>query len=146
MAFTTPKGRTQTSLSDINVTPFVDVVLVLLIIFMVTAPVIESGIEVDLPQTRAVKQITAERVIVTIDRKQRLFVGSEPVNIHALPEKLRSLLRDPSRQDVFLRADKEVPFGTVAQVIDEMNANGITRINVVTKPLETAAGGAGQKP
>ncbi len=146
MAFTTPEGRTQTSLSDINITPFVDVVLVLLIIFMVTAPVIESGIEVDLPQTRAVKQITEERVIVTIDRKQRLYVGNEPVNIRALPEKLRSLLRDPERQDVFLRADKEVPFGAVAQVIDEMYSHGITRIYVVTRPLETPARGAGQNP
>ena len=76
MAFTTPQGRTQTSLSDINVTPFVDVMLVLLVIFMVTAPIIESGIEVDLPQTHTVKQITEERLTVTIDRKQRLYVGS----------------------------------------------------------------------
>ena len=137
MAITTSQGRTQTSLSEINVTPFVDVVLVLLIIFMVTAPIIESGIEVDLPQTRAVKQITEERLTVTIDRRQRLYVGNVAVNIHALPERLRSLLRDPERQEVFLRADKEVPFGTVAQVLDQMHAHGITRINVVTKPYES---------
>lgn len=138
MASPTPPGHTQTSLSEINVTPFVDVVLVVLIIFMVTAPIIESGIEVDLPQTRAVKQITEERVIVTIDRRQRLYVGNEPVNIHALPDRLRSLMRDPERQEVFLRADKEVPFGIVAQVMDEMHSHGITRINVVTRPAETA--------
>lgn len=141
MAFTTPQGRTQTSLSDINVTPFVDVMLVLLVIFMVTAPIIESGIEVDLPQTRTVKQITEERLTVTIDRKQRLYVGSEPINIHDLPGFLRARMRDPERQEVFLRSDKEVPFGTVAQVLDQMHTHGITRVNVVTRPYESGGQG-----
>ena len=136
MAFTSPQGRTQSSLADINVTPFVDVMLVLLIIFMVTAPVIQSGIDVELPQTRTVREITQERVIVSIDRQQRLFVGRKPVNVHALGKQLQQLLRDPKRQAVFLRSDKEVPFGVVASVIDEMYLAGITNISVVTKPLE----------
>ncbi len=136
MAFINPKGRTQTSLSDINVTPFVDVLLVLLIIFMITAPVIQTGIDVDLPQTRAVREITEERLIVSIDAAQRLFVGNEPVNIHALAPKLRSMLRDPDRQLIYLRADKAVPFGVVASVMDELYIGGITKISVVTKPLE----------
>jgi biopolymer transport protein TolR len=136
MAFTNQQGRTQTSLADINVTPFVDVVLVLLIIFMVTAPVIESGIDIDLPQTHTVKEITQERVIVSIDSKQRLYIGSEPINVHQLGPRLKRMLRDPSRQVVFLRADKEVPFGLVATVMDEMYQAGITNISVVTKPLE----------
>ncbi len=138
MAFTNPQGRTQSSLSEINITPFVDVVLVLLVIFMVTAPLMESGIEVDLPQTTQVKQITEERVTVTIDRKQRLFVGSETVNINNLSKKLRSLMRDPSRQEVFLRADENAPFGIVAHVMDIMRSNGIEKISVVTKPYEAA--------
>ncbi len=136
MAFTNPRGRTQSSLADINVTPFVDVMLVLLIIFMVTAPVIQSGIDVELPQTRTVREITQERVVVSIDRQQRLFVGPQPVNVNALGERLKRLLRDPERQAVFLRSDKEVPFGVVATVIDEMYLAGITNISVVTKPLE----------
>ncbi len=136
MVFTNPQGRTQSSLADINVTPFVDVMLVLLIIFMVTAPVIQSGIDVELPQTRTVREITQERVIVSIDRQQRLFVGRKPVNVHALGKQLQQLLRDPKRQAVFLRSDKEVPFGVVATVIDEMYLAGITNISVVTKPLE----------
>ncbi len=136
MAFTSPQGRTQSSLADINVTPFVDVMLVLLIIFMVTAPVIQSGIDVELPQTRTVREISQERVVVSIDRQQQLFVGREPVNVHALGAQLQRLLRDPKRQAVFLRADKEVPFGVVASVIDEMYLAGITNISVVTKPLE----------
>ena len=140
MAFTTQQGRTQTSLADINITPFVDVVLVLLIIFMVTAPVIESGIDVDLPQTRTVREITQERVVISIDRQQRLYLGSEAVNVHQLGPRLKRMLRDPERQSVFLRADKEVPFGLVATVIDEMYASGIRNISVVTKPLERPAG------
>ena len=110
--------------------------LVLLIIFMVTAPVIESGIEVELPQTRTVRQITQERVIVSIDRQQRLFIGREPVNVHGLGARLQRLLRDPKRQAVFVRCDKEVPFGVWASVVDEMYVSGITNISVVTKPLE----------
>ncbi len=140
MAFTNQQSRTQTSLSDINVTPFVDVVLVLLIIFMVTAPVLESGIDVELPQTRTVREITQERAIVSIDRQQRLFLGSEPVNIHDLGRRLQRALRDPGRQAVFLRSDREVPFGTVATVMDEMYAAGIKNISVVTKPLEKPPG------
>jgi len=136
MAFTTSNGRTQTSLADINVTPFVDVVLVLLIIFMVTAPVIESGIEVDVPQTKYVKSIDEERVIVSIKKDQTLWVGSEKVNIHDLGSHLRSLMRDPSRQEVYLRCDKNVPFGLYATVADEMRLNGITKISVVTKTYE----------
>ncbi len=136
MAFTTQQGRTQTSLADINVTPFVDVVLVLLIIFMVTAPVIESGIDIELPQTRTVNEITQERVVVSIDGKQRLYIANEAINIHDLGPRLKSMLRDPSRRNVFLRASKEVPFGLVATVMDEMHQAGIKDVSVVTKPME----------
>ena len=75
MAFTTLKGRTHTSLAEINITPFVDVVLVLLIIFMLTAPILESGIEVDLPKTHTVKAISDEKVVVTIDKHQNYLCG-----------------------------------------------------------------------
>ena len=75
MAFTNSRGRTQTSLADINVTPLVDVVLVLLIIFMVTAPILQSDIEVAIPHTRTVKEITEERLVITIDRQQRVFLN-----------------------------------------------------------------------
>ncbi len=111
MAYTTPQGRTQTSLSDINVTPLVDVVLVLLIIFMVTAPVLQSGIEVAVPHTRTVKEITEERLVITIDRQQKVFLGNEPININQIGAQLRQKIRDPEGQSVFLRADEDVPFG-----------------------------------
>ena len=89
MAFTNARGRTETSLSEINVTPFVDVVLVLLIIFMVTAPVLQSGIEVSVPKTRTVKEISEERLVITINSKQEVFLGNDPVNINSLGDQLR---------------------------------------------------------
>ena len=82
MAFTDKNGRTRSSLADINITPLVDVVLVLLIIFMITAPVLQSGIDVDVPKTRTVKQITEERTVISIDSKQRLFVGNDAGPMH----------------------------------------------------------------
>ena len=84
MAFTTSNGRTQSSLAEINITPLVDVVLVLLVIFMITAPVLQSGVEVNVPKTRTVKEITEQRTVVTIDRDQNIFLGDKPVNIHDL--------------------------------------------------------------
>src|SRR5574337_1057994 len=125
MAFTNPQGRTQTSLSDINVTPFVDVLLVLLIIFMLTAPILQSGIELDVPQTKTVKEISQEKLVVSIDQGQRLFLGNDPVNIHDLGPQVRSKMSGRQDQSVFLRSDKSVPFGTVAMVVDELRQAGI---------------------
>src|ERR1700739_1038988 len=98
MAFTASNGRTQTSLSDINVTPLVDVVLVLLIIFMVTAPVLQSGIEVAVPHTRTVKEITEERLVITIDRDQRVFLNNQPINTHQIGAEIHKKMRDPQGQ------------------------------------------------
>jgi biopolymer transport protein ExbD/biopolymer transport protein TolR len=136
MAFTNSRGRTQSSLSDINVTPFVDVVLVLLIIFMLTAPILQSGIEVAVPQTRTVKEITEERLVITIDRSQRIFLGNDPININDIGARLRQKLRDPERQSIFLRADEDVPFGAFATVMDAVKQAGITNVSIVTQPLQ----------
>ncbi|MBI4467572.1 MAG: biopolymer transporter ExbD [Acidobacteria bacterium] len=130
------KGQphTRSSLSDINVTPFVDVVLVLLVIFMVTAPILQSGIEVELPQTKTVKAISEERVVVTIDRGQRLYLGNELVNINALGKFLQAKM--PAGQPaVFIRCDISVPFGTFATVMDAIRQAGVENISVVTEPL-----------
>ena len=137
MAFTNAQGRTQTSLSDINITPLVDVVLVLLIIFMLTAPILQSGIEVNVPPTRTVKEITEERVVITIDRQQRVYLGNDPVNINEIAAKLRQKVRDPEHQSIFLRADEEVPFGVFATVMDAVKQARITNVSIVTQPLET---------
>lgn len=137
MAFTTPKGRTHTSLSEINITPFVDVVLVLLVIFMLTAPILESGIEVDLPKTRTVKVVSEEKVVVTIDKQQTVYIGNDPVNIHRLGMSVLDHLHGAGESPVFIRCDQAVPFGTFAQVMDALKQARVTNINIVTQPLST---------
>lgn len=137
MAFTTPQGRTRTSLSDINVTPFVDVMLVLLIIFMLTAPILESGIEVDLPKTRTVKAVAIQKVVITIDRRQTLYIGNDPVNINQLGSTVQQRLQGSSNSPVFIRADQAVPFGTFARVVDALKQANVSNINIVTEPLST---------
>ena len=139
MAFTASNGRTQTSMSDINVTPLVDVVLVLLIIFMVTAPVLQSGIEVSVPKTRTVKEITEERMVISINKQQRVFLGNDPININDIKAKLRQRIRDPQNQSVFIRADEDVPFGAFATVMDAVKGAGITNVSIVTQPLDQNA-------
>jgi biopolymer transport protein TolR len=134
MAFTNSQGRTQTSLADINVTPFVDVLLVLLIIFMLTAPVLQSGIELDVPKTRTVKEISQERMVISIDRAERLFLGNDGVNIHDLGTLIKKRTGKDKVASVFLRADRNVPYGTVAMVVDELRQNGIEQISMVTEP------------
>src|SRR5271169_1357016 len=137
MAFSTPKGRTHTSLSEINVTPFVDVVLVLLIIFMLTAPILESGIEVDLPKTKTVKVVSAEKVVITIDKRQTIYVGNDPVNIHRLGSSVLDQLRGEGNSPVFIRCDQAVPFGAFAKVMDALKQANLTNVSIVTEPLST---------
>jgi len=139
VAFTTSNGRTQSSLADINITPLVDVVLVLLVIFMITAPVLQSGIEVNIPKTRTVKEITEQRLVVTIDRDQNVFLGDKPVNVHDLGQRLRDASGDSNKKVIYLRADVRVPFGAFASVMDAVKQAGITNISVVTRPLDQAA-------
>ena len=136
MAFTTSNGRTQSSIADINVTPLVDVVLVLLIIFMVTAPVLQSGIEVNVPKTRTVKEVTEERLVISINKQQRVFLGNDPININDIKTQLRQKIRDPQHQSVFIRADQDVPFGAFATVMDAVKGAGITNVSIVTQPID----------
>jgi biopolymer transport protein ExbD/biopolymer transport protein TolR len=140
MAFTDSNGRTRSALADINITPLVDVVLVLLIIFMLTAPILQSGIEVDVPKTKTVKEITEERLVISIDKQQRVFLGNDPINIHQIADTLRRKVRDPQHQSIFLRADENVPFGAFATVMDAVKQSGITNVSIVTQPLNANAG------
>lgn len=132
-------GSGHRALADINVTPFVDVVLVLLIIFMVTAPILQSGIDVNVPKTRTVKEISEERLVITIDKKQQVFLGNDPININEIGARLRQKVRDPQRQSIFLRSDEDVPFGAFATVMDAVKQAGITNVSIVTQPLDENA-------
>ena len=135
MAFTTQQGRTATSLSEINVTPLVDVMLVLLIIFMVTAPILQTGIDVQLPETRNVVDTNPEQLIVlSISREGLLYYGSYEVNLFALGGRLNKDVKD-RKESIFLRADKDVKWNSIVSVIDAVRGAGFSEIQLVTKPF-----------
>lgn len=137
MAFSVNNGPTRSSLAEINITPLVDVVLVLLVIFMITAPVLQSGIEVAVPKTRTVREITEERVTLTIDRYQQVFMGDQLINVHEVASRLRQQTGSvPTNKIIYLRADERVPFGAFAALMDAVKQAGITNISIVTQPLE----------
>ena len=129
---------TQSSLSEINMVPFIDVVLVLLIIFMITAPILKSGIELDVPKTHTVKEMTEQKLVVSIDKAQRVYLGNDPINVHDLGAKVHAQLKKPE-QGVFLRCDESVPFGIFASVVDTLRQSGINNISVVTEPITDRA-------
>ncbi len=138
MAFTSRSGHTQTALAEINITPLVDVVLVLLVIFMLTAPVLQSGIQVNVPKTKTVREITEQRTVLTIDKDQQVFLNDKPVNLNDLPNILRAQNTDTVHQVVYLRADEKVPFGAFATLMDAVKQSGITNVSIVTQPAESA--------
>ena len=136
MAITARDGKTQTVLAEINMVPFIDVVLVLLIIFMITAPVIQSGIQVDVPQTESVKELSEDLLVVTIDRSEQLFLQDVPVTIHDIVGKIQEKLPSMKEKKIYFQSDKDVTFGTAATVMDALKQGGIEGVVVVTKPFE----------
>jgi biopolymer transport protein TolR len=136
MAFST-RGRTQTALADINITPLVDVVLVLLLIFMLTAPVLQSGILVAVPQTRTVNQLTEVHTVITIDKDRNVYLQDKLVNVNGLADALAALpAPKDSKRVVYVRADQSVPFGAFASVMDAVKTAGVANISIVTRPVE----------
>ncbi len=136
MAFTTPQGKTSTSLSEINVTPLVDVMLVLLIIFMVTAPMLQTGIDVELPETKNVKDVNPEeRIIISISREGLIYYGSDAINFSNIPARLKRDAKSP-KDSIFLRADKDVKWNYIVSVIDAIRGAGFNEIRLVTKPFK----------
>jgi biopolymer transport protein TolR len=127
--------ETGTSLSEINMVPFIDVVLVLLIIFMITAPILQSSIDVDVPKTKTVRELTEPRMVVTIDRGQNVYLNDKPINIHDLGPQILAHSHDPQHRAVYVRCDADVPFGSWATVVDALRQSGIQNISVVTQPL-----------
>jgi len=134
MAFETKGNET---LSQINVTPLVDVMLVLLVIFMVTAPILQQGVAVDLPRVRA-GSLKGEDVqlVVTVTKSDELYLNDTRVALEDLPEKLKAILAERSDRQVFLRADTAVPYGRVMSVMGSLQQIGITQLGMVTAPPE----------
>ena len=139
MAFTTRNGRTQTALAEINVTPLVDVMLVLLVIFMVTAPILQTGIQVNLPKTREAQanEATPQALIITVDKDGSIFLSGRnerhAININDLPQKLNERLSDSKERRVYLRGDGDTPYRVIAYVLDQAK-RAQANVSLVTEP------------
>ncbi len=125
------------TLSQINVTPFVDVMLVLLVIFMVTAPILQQGLNVELPavETGPLVSDTEEQLVVSVDRTGRLHLNDAPVDASGLAEKLSAIVRLRPDRAVYLRADKDVVYGKVVEVMAAIRNAGIVKLGMVTEPF-----------
>ena len=124
-------------MADINVTPFVDVMLVLLIVFMVTAPMMIQGVNVSLPETTAAPLISEkEHLLVTIDKDNKIYLNDYPVTADFLKEKLENILEGRSERAVYLRADKRISYGTVVYVMSQIKNAGIDKLGMVTVPTD----------
>jgi len=132
-----PPGRT--TLSDINVTPMVDVMLVLLIIFMVTAPLIQQGVKVNLPQTRAAPvEATEKKVVLSVDRSKRVFLGEAEVPLKDLEQILKANAKVQLDKEIYLHADRDLAYGVVVDVIAAARRAGIKDVGLITDPLMNA--------
>jgi biopolymer transport protein TolR len=131
----TSGGKHSELMSEINVTPFVDVMLVLLIIFMVTAPMMIQGLNVDLPEATA-KPLESEKehLVITINKDQQVYINDFEVTVASLREKLMKVLQGRSDRDVYLKADRSISYGIVVQVMAEIKGAGVEQLGMITEP------------
>ncbi|HJU63081.1 MAG TPA: protein TolR [Candidatus Binatia bacterium] len=135
MAIDTASQRDAATISQINVTPLVDVMLVLLVIFMVTAPIIQQGVQVNLPQAKAgAIPGTEELLVVTIAKNGKVYLNDNPMSVAELGDKLRAIRKLQKDKQVYLRADQDVRYGLVMKTIAEIKQAGIERLGMVTRP------------
>lgn len=136
MAVDSSSQRDGTTISQINVTPLVDVMLVLLVIFMVTAPIIQQGVQVNLPQAKAGAILgKEEQLVVAIARNGRIYLNDNPMTLSELGQKLRAIRQAQQNKEVYLRADQDVRYGVVIKAIAEIKQAGIEKLGMVTRPL-----------
>ena len=138
--------RVSPTLAEINVIPLVDVMLVLLIIFMVAAPMLQRGVEVNLPQARNTQKMSKELIYITVPlsyrQDQRVYIDDEAINIEFLAERARQAMLNREQKEVFLRSDGEVQMQELLQVFDRLKEGGIERVGIVT--LQRAEGPRGR--
>jgi biopolymer transport protein TolR len=121
--------------SEINVTPLVDVVLVLLIIFMVTAPMLQMGIDINLPQVKSkTLDVSEEKLVLSINGKKEIFINNYKTNLTELGVKLENIFKSRIEREVYMRADKDVPYGFVVQVMSEVRKAGVDKLGMITEP------------
>ena len=134
---TSSRSQSRTTMSEINVTPFVDVMLVLLVIFMVTAPMMQQGLEVNLPKTSSSGiSLNEDPFILVLDANGKIKISQVAVNITALKNKLKGLFETRKNKQIYIQADKKVSYGTLAEVMAEVRAAGILNMSLVTLPKE----------
>ncbi len=134
----------RSTMSEINVTPMVDVMLVLLIIFMVTAPLIQQGVKVNLPEARATPVEAADKkLVLSIDTAKRVFIGDAEVALDELEKKLAANAKAQADKEVYLHADRDVPYGVVVEVMAAAQRAGITNVGMITDPAAGAAASKG---
>lgn len=123
-------------ISDINVTPFVDVMLVLLVIFMVTAPMMMQGVNVALPETTSEPLVAQkEHLTITINQQNQIYINDYQVSLDFLQEKLIKIFEGREDREVYLRADKDIPYGVVVRVMSEIKGAGVEKLGMVTEPI-----------
>ncbi len=131
-------GSNNGLMSEINVTPFVDVMLVLLIIFMVTAPMMVQGVDVSLPEaSSAPMQSDQEHLVITVDKNQQVFINELQVEVDFLQEKLLKILEGREDRQVFLKADRDIAYGIVVRVMAEVKAAGVEKLGMITLPVSS---------
>jgi biopolymer transport protein TolR len=131
------QGNGRKFMSEINVTPFVDVMLVLLIIFMVTAPMMTQGVDVNLPQTTTSNVKTEEDpLILSVNKKGEIFLETTKVSLEDLAKKVKSIFKYRREKEILLRADRDIPYGLVIKVMAEVKRAGISKLGMVTEPIE----------
>ena len=140
MGMGSSNGRGRATLSEINVTPLVDVMLVLLIMFMVTTPLMQQGIDVDLPKTSpSGVETTDEPFVLVISASQRITVGKQELDIDSLQTKLKAIFETRKNKQIYIQADRKVDYGFVAEAMAEIRAAGIYNIGLVTVPKDRKA-------
>ena len=135
MAMSGPTDDNRHTMSEINVTPFVDVMLVLLVIFMVTAPMMQQGVQVNLPKsdTKAMSSVE-DNVVVTVDKNSRIFINKDEIPASELRSRLAEMFAAREKKEIFLKADAGVPYGEVVKAMSDIKGAGIERLGMVTEP------------
>jgi len=129
--------KPDTLLSEINVTPFVDVMLVLLVIFMVTAPMMTAGLDVDLPETRSANlEVDESKLLIVIDRNQKVYLGDTEIPAERLEDTIKANERIKTEKEVYIKADESLPYGTVVKLMGILREAGVIKIGMVTNPME----------